>query len=432
MIIREANELIVARYRLTKMAQRLLLLLLSRIKKDDEKFHRYELSLDRIYEVLNLKKERIEVKRKRLERTLEILQRNILKIHGRKDDEEFLKMTAWIEAPTIEWDKGVASLRLAEHLKEYLLELDEDYTAYPYDEAIQFRSGYGVRLYKMCRNFRAREDFNTGVENGYYVHRERFSLECFREIVGMSSKQYIRTYDFRKRILDAARKEVQEKTAYRFEYELIRSGRSYTHIEFCFQGESVVRGKKASKSLSWETPLLKKELLELGVSEETIGELRGLGASASFVRKAFAEYSIEQMEESVRIAKEQEEKNELKHPDGFLNNALKKGWQSKATVRQRKKIEGERRVREARKAEEEEEKRLVKLAKREEEKYAAAGNEEKFDYVLENLSGFRESYDALSSENRDLLKENAYYIFDSFSSYESTYKYIMRELREFQ
>ena len=428
MIIREANELVMARYRLTTIAQRLLLLLFSKIKREDEKFCRYELSLEQIYEILNLKKERIEVRRERLKRTLDILLKNILTIIGGRGDGDLLKMTAWIESPTIEWDKGLVSLRLAEHLKEYLLGQENDFTAYPYEEAIQFRSGYGFRLYKMCRNFHARAHFNTGIENGHYVHRETFSLEHFRKIVGVSPARHARIYNFREKVLEAARREVHEKTPYRFEYRLIRTGRPYTHVEFCFQGESVVCGDKDSKALSWETPLLKKELLELGVPEKTIGELKELGASAAFVKKTFAEYSIEQIEEAVRVAKEEDDENGLRHADGFLKKALKNGWRSKGT----RKLDRKKKLAKAREAEETEEKRLAELAKKEEEKYAASGNKEKFKYVLKNLSGFRESYDALDSEDRDALKEYAYDVFESFSSYESTYKYLKRELREYE
>lgn len=264
---------------------------------------------------------------------------------------------------------------------------------------------YGWFLYELCFDYK---------EIG---KTPKISIEDLKKYFGIEKTRYTEFSIFKRDVIKAAIRDINAQTDMDVKVKTFRTERKITHIQF-----HLVQ-KKNFKSPSPLIERLKPANLEMA------GKLKEIGASAAAAREICEKHQQEKIEEALQCFKEAEEKPKgVSNPTGFMKIALEEGWQSQATVKERKRIEREKRFKEALEAEETEEKRQAELARKEEEKYAKSGNEERFEYVLENLSGFKESYDALDSENRNSLKEYAYYVFDNFTNFKSTYKHILEEL----
>lgn len=265
---------------------------------------------------------------------------------------------------------------------------------------------YGWFLYELCFDYK--DIGKTPV----------ISIEDLKKYFGIEKTRYTEFNIFRRNVINAAIRDINAQTDLNIRDRTFKTERRITHIQFIFTR------KKNFQSLS---PLNLEALKPANL--KMAKELKAVGVSAAAVKEICEKHSQEEIEEALQSFKEAEEKPRgVQNPTGFMKRALKEGWQSERT----RKLEREKRFKEAREAEKDEEKQRAELMKKEEEKYANSDNEERFEYVLENLSGFREVYDALSSHSRDLLKEDVLFIFDNFDSYKSTYKYIMQELQKFK
>lgn len=260
---------------------------------------------------------------------------------------------------------------------------------------------YGWFLYELCFDYK--EIGKTPV----------ISIVDLRKYFGIEKTQYAKFNIFRRDVINAALRDINAQTDMNINVRTIRTERKITHIQFSFVQK---------KNFRFPSPLIEKlKPINLKMAKY----LKASGASAAAVREICEKYRSEEIEEALQSFKEAMAKPKgVSSPTGFIKRALEEGWQSERT----RKIERKRRFKEERNAEETEEKRLTKLARQEEEKYAKSNNEKRFEYVLENLSGFKESYNALDSKNQDSLREYACFVFDNFSNFKSTYKYILEEL----
>ncbi|MFA5428462.1 MAG: replication initiation protein [Sulfurimonas sp.] len=82
-----------------------------------------------------------------------------------------------------------------------------------------FKSGYTVTLFEQIEQ---RRDFR----------RWEVSLETLRKIFGLESEKYKRFTNFRLRVLDIAKQEINDKTNYTLSYDLIKQGKKIEKVIF--------------------------------------------------------------------------------------------------------------------------------------------------------------------------------------------------------
>ncbi|VLX00409.1 Replication initiator protein [Streptococcus pneumoniae] len=102
-----------------------------------------------------------------------------------------------------------------------LSELKSNFTQFLIDDVAGFGSVYSFRFYQMMMQFRS---------TGYC----KISLDDLRYTLALFEK-YEATKDLRKWVIDTAVNEINEKTPYKVNYELIKSGRKFTHLELKFK-----------------------------------------------------------------------------------------------------------------------------------------------------------------------------------------------------
>jgi plasmid replication initiation protein len=130
-------------------------------------------------------------------------------------------------------DDIVARVVFDSRILPLLSELKANFTQFLLDDVAGFGSVYSFRCYQMMMQFKS---------TGYC----KISLEDLRYSLALFEK-YEATKDLRKWVIDTAIKEINEKTPYKVSYELIKSGRKFTHLELKFKEKKAKEESKPSR-----------------------------------------------------------------------------------------------------------------------------------------------------------------------------------------
>lgn len=106
-----------------------------------------------------------------------------------------------------------------------LSDLKTNFTQFLLDDVAGFGSVYSFRFYQLMMQFKS---------TGYC----KISLDDLRYFLALFEK-YDATKDLRKWVIDTAVSEINEKTAYKVTYELLKTGRKFTHLELKFKPKKV-------------------------------------------------------------------------------------------------------------------------------------------------------------------------------------------------
>lgn len=106
--------------------------------------------------------------------------------------------TGWILEAKYYKRKNLYSVKVSGEILPYLVELASNFTAYDLTVAITLKSTYSQRFYEFCSQYRNRNN-----KTFFY------SLEKLRKMLMLEDK-YTLTADFRRNVLEVARKELKE------------------------------------------------------------------------------------------------------------------------------------------------------------------------------------------------------------------------------
>lgn len=178
-----------------------------------------------------------------IKNTIQTLLRKIviapwLKENGKEVD----RAVYWLEPSTMEIDRkdGTITLQVAKIWEPYLVGLAQkgQYFTTSFREVLPMKSVYGKKMYEFLVSelgARPRTDRGKMVEKNY-----RFPIQYVRELMlGKPEKgrrgKYTNFSDFKSRVLEPAKKDLDKYGNIYMEYKPIRTGRSYTHIEIYFR-----------------------------------------------------------------------------------------------------------------------------------------------------------------------------------------------------
>lgn len=113
--------------------------------------------------------------------------------------------------------------------------LEQFFTSYLLEQTTQFDSVYSVRLYELLTQWRAAKKTPC------------FQLEVFRSQMGLGINEYKRMNDFKKRVLDLAKDEINEKSDLKVKYENVKQGRTIIGFKFTVHEKPKAKTDKADK-----------------------------------------------------------------------------------------------------------------------------------------------------------------------------------------
>ena len=167
------------------------------------------------------------------------------------------------------------------------------FTSYLLSQTATLKSPYSVRLYELLTQWRAAKKIPT------------FETTTLKEQLGVEPEDYLRMYDFKKRVLDAAKKEVTKKTDLTVEYTQVKKGKEIVGFNFVIE---VKKEDKPIKEVTEDKPLTFTPK-QLSVYSKRLAELPELGSNAPMgaTVEAFAS-SI-----AIELADKDKQKKYIKH-----------------------------------------------------------------------------------------------------------------------
>lgn len=167
-----------------------------------------------------------------------------------KDHKEYmnsLRLYNLLDAlPTHRTDDVVARVVFHEKVVPLLSDLKVSFTQFLLNDVAEFSSIYSYRIYQLMMRYKA-----TG-----YV---KISLNDLRFMLMLMDK-YPLTADLKKRVIDTATDEINEKSPYEVKQKLIKKGRKYTHLELRFSEKEQPKDARDPNTIDWVNGVTDSEI----------------------------------------------------------------------------------------------------------------------------------------------------------------------------
>lgn len=163
-----------------------------------------------------------------------------------------------------------------------ILESGYSYTKVSMKQIFQLSSAYAMRLLELMLQYR-------GMMKDKQIVRQ-MTLDELRFRLDVQDGTYPAIKDFKRRVLDAPIRDINEKTQYRISYENVKTGRKVTGFIFTMDCSNVIPESAVQDDVALEMMPSKQE--GHGLSEMAINKLTTLcGSNAEFKRRM--DYALE-------------------------------------------------------------------------------------------------------------------------------------------
>ena len=400
-IVAQSNKLIEADYSKSKLPARSLKvgrLIISKINPNDVDFRLIRVKNSAIREYLGYKK---NVPYNRFSADLEDICKRLndepIKIQTQKGS---LLNAFLISSWETDFVKDETVFEISGRLKEYLLALQKNYTAYQLENIPKLNSSYSIRMYELLYQYKK-------------IAKRKFEVENLKKMIGCNYPLY---GHFKSKAILKAQRDLVKFTDIKFEFEEIKKGRKVVELLFYIY-PNVPKSESKQGVLAFlddaieleDKPKLSNNILEslatLGISHENIEKLLKQGFniiqekdSRANAIKRCREIEVYYLE---KITLYDQSKTRNSNPAGFIIKALKEDWRSPKVFQEQKKREGIDKRKEAEKKLKIMESELEKLSKEKKNIIQAI-----YSQLLSNETTAKEAYDNSLEKGGSFYKNN--------------------------
>jgi len=209
----KSNELIQkSRFNLSAQEQKIVLFLISRIKPTDKEFYYQDFSVAEFCSICGIDSANGK-NYKNIKNAIKSLSDKSVWVT--KDGSE--KLFRWITEADVQIYSGTIRIKLQESMREHLLELQEHFTQYELAHALGLKSQYSIRVYELLKS---------------HEYKRRCEFEIVKLKKALSAENYTRFPDFKRKVLEVSKREINEITDLMVEYNAVKDKRKYSSIEF--------------------------------------------------------------------------------------------------------------------------------------------------------------------------------------------------------
>lgn len=237
-VVKKSNALARASWSVKSVYEpRLVALVASRVRADDQDFQDYEIPLS---ELLGGSGDG---------RTRQLVAEVVEGLLGR-----FLTLprpNGWAKCNVFSWCEydskaGCIRARFDPGLKEHYLNLQSHFTQYSLMEFLLLPSTYSQRLFEVLKSWSS-------------LPEAVIDLSDLFEMLDVPASLRANFKDFRRRVLEKAHKDISSQTGLRYQWEPIKKGRAVAAIRFTFGARSAQTSEKKNQAQrSKDNELLKK------------------------------------------------------------------------------------------------------------------------------------------------------------------------------
>lgn len=215
-IIKKANDLITAKYRLTIIQQYVLHNVISQIHIEDTDFKKYEVNVRSIAEShgIDTKNAYRYIKKSALELNKQPI------VIG--DEIEGVALN-WFSSVRYNSNRGTLLVDFHPDLKPYLLQLQSYFTQYENKNIQQFKCVHSLRFYEFLK-----QKQNLGKGKEFYIE---LTLDEIRSMFCFSDTEYKKSNDLKRFVIEPALKEINHQTDLSIiDIQFLKKGRSINSI----------------------------------------------------------------------------------------------------------------------------------------------------------------------------------------------------------
>ena len=215
-VIRQHNAITQARYDMSALEKNIFYLLLAQLRNDDRPTRVYKIAVKDLREWKGK-----DIDHTHFKHIAKRLLSRVLSIPLEKG--EFFEVNLVSSSEYLK-GRGAIEIELSHKIRAFLVDLKRDFTSLELGQVLSLRSKYSKRIYEMLCQYRDTKVFRVSVDE----------LKC--RLCLLDAKTGVEKYPkftwLKKYVLDAAQKELRQKSDITFSYEAIKTGRKYTHLHF--------------------------------------------------------------------------------------------------------------------------------------------------------------------------------------------------------
>ena len=377
---------------LTINEQRLVVYMLSMIRRDDQDFKPYQISIRDLANLFGGERNDLY---ERFDQATDGLMNKIIRWLNPEDKNLSLKV-AWCSSAGVHKGKGLVYLNFDPQLKPFLLALKGNFTIWGEVRAvIGLKNHYSLRTYQLLK-------YNEGMAQVDGRRETIIELDWFKAYLATPQGSYINFSHFKAKVLEPVKKDIAAKTDIKFTYTVIKSGRKVAKLKFEWKDnkgfkQMVLPGITEEGKSSLEDILM----FEFGITPDELA----ISLVQDYGKECVEDAILAVYEYTKKIIKEGKSVNNYA---GLVRKAIEKGWKPvKKSAFEAKIIEQEKTLVQAgieqmrQKRLEQQEKEMIETNKEivSQEKFKACSQEEKNQI----LADFKEYLTTL--ENTIIVKE---------------------------
>lgn len=212
-LVVQDNSMIMAKYNMTTLEQKLFLILLSTIKKDDTEIKSTTFRVVDLAEIMDVSPQLLY---RDLKKTYKSLMKKIIEIQKPNGDWHIFNL---IPSAKYNNNQGTITLKVNEEAYPYLLQLKKLFTTFKLETVLNLNSKYAIRIFQQAK---------SNLYKGSYIVK----LDEFKQQLYLEQKSYNQFSNINLKVLTPALKEINEKTDIHLEVETIKVGRKVDALKF--------------------------------------------------------------------------------------------------------------------------------------------------------------------------------------------------------
>lgn len=188
----------------------------------------------------------------------------------------------WVAGAVPKYDEnGVLCVEFgfSPQMKPFLLGLKEKFTRFEFLEVAKMKSGFSIRIYQMCKAY-----YYENIRHGRNVFA--VGIRELKQRLGISDK-YPDFRNFRRKVLDVAKDEINEKTRLAIEYDFIKKGRNITDLRIIINEKTdfnpeLNEEKQLPHGAAGKSSAPAKENIQLRIEQLTEAQRRAFNTLAEY------------------------------------------------------------------------------------------------------------------------------------------------------
>ena len=213
-----ANDIVRGRQSMTLQAARLIRLVIAQVVKEQDDLRTYTCNIANLADFLGIPRNNMY---RDIVSICETLHKSVVYVATGNPKHPW-EMLTWLSLSKYDGN-GNLTLRLSEDIKPYVLELEKYFTQYQLKNVLQFSSFYALRIYELIKCFDGKQRGSKDLVE-FTVQELREAVDCI--------DRYKLFADFKRRVLDIAVGEINEKSDIEIVPEYTKEGRAIKKVRF--------------------------------------------------------------------------------------------------------------------------------------------------------------------------------------------------------